>query len=142
MDGTIDKPILKTRLMSKLQDVAEVGDGDINTCVTFVADSDATIMMPILDPQHDSVTVKTLTSYDTACPSYKDKDVFAVVKIIPPFRPSLNGVFRKCESISKYVESTLNAHVFNCTCDYGACEDYYVKIVSHCQVSVCSIGMI
>ena len=132
-------PIMKSRQSPVLQDVGEVTDGDINTCVTIAANDMATIMVPITDAQNDSVTVKILSKHDSLCSHYNDKDIFTVVKVVPPFRTSIEGLFTKCGFGPKYDEATLSVQLFECTCTYGPCEDFYVKIHSLCSVSLCSI---
>ena len=132
-------PVMKSRRSQLLQDVGEVTDGDVNICVSVPANDMATIMVPILDAQNYSVTVKTLTTHDDSCLYYNDANVFVMVKAGPPFRSISRGVYRKCVVGLKYDESTLSAQFFECTCIYGPCEGVYVKIQSKCSVSVCSI---
>ena len=135
-------PVMKSRHSSTFQDVGEVTDGDIDTCLTVSADDIATIMVPITDAQNDSVTVKILSTHDESCSHYNEKDIFAMVKLFPPFRTSIEGQFMKCAFEQKYNEATLSAQFLECTCIYGLCEDVYVKITSPCSVSVCSIEVV
>ena len=132
-------PIMKSRNSSAIQDVGEVTDGDINTCLTVAANDMATIMVPITDAQNDSVTVQILSRHDETCSHYNEKDIFAMVKVVPPFRTINKGLFAKCAFGDKYNEAMLTAQFFECTCDYGPCEDVYIKIMSLCSMSVCSI---
>ena len=132
-------PFLKSRQRPLLQEVSEVTDEDLNTCVTLPPNDMATIMVPILDAQNDSLTVKTLTRHDASCLQYNSNNVFALVKVVTPFRTGNTGTFKKCVPGQTYDESTLSAQLFECTCDYGPCEDIYIKIQSPCSVSVCSI---
>ena len=132
-------PVMRSRHSSAIQDVGEVTDGDINTCLTIAANDMATIMVPITNAQNDSVTVKILSTHDESCSHYKDNDNFAMVKVVPPFRSINKGLFAKCAFGDKYDEAMLTAQLFECTCDYGPCEDVYIKIMSLCSMSVCSI---
>ena len=132
-------PFLKSRQCPLLQEVSEVTDEDLNTCVTLPPNDMATIMVPILDAQNDSLTVKTLTGHDDSCLHYNNNNVFALVKVVSPFRTGNTGAFKKCVPGQTYDESMLSAQLFECTCDYGPCEDVYIKIQSPCSVSVCSI---
>ena len=115
----------------------EVNDNNPNTCETVKADNSATLMVPVLDAQNDSMVVKVLTSHEDTCLSYKETDTFVMVKFFPPFRISTGGSFKKCELSSVDQESTLLAQFFNCTCGYGRCLDFYIKISSQCQIKVC-----
>ena len=135
-------PGLKSRRSPVLRDVGEVADKDTNTCVTIAANDMATIMVPITDAQNDSVTVKILSSHDKSCSHYKDNDIFAMVKVVPPLRTINKGLFAKCAVGQKYNEAMLSAQLFECTCTYGPCEDVYIKIQSLCLISICSIDVL
>ena len=131
--------MMKTAGKISLQDVKEVSDGNIDTCVLVSAGIPSTIMVPNNSSQNESVTVKTLTSYGEPCISDVTMNIFAMVKLSVPLR-SFTGPFQKCALFQSYDESMLNAHLFNCTCFNGNCEqEFYIRISSPCSVKVCSI---
>ena len=142
VDTVSDIPVMKSRQSPVLRDVGEVTDGDINTCLTVSANDAATIMVPITDARNDSVTVKILSRHDESCSHYNDNDIFAMVKVVPPFRTISKGLFAKCAVGQKYNEAMLSARLFECTCTYGPCEDFYIKIQSLCLISICSIDVL
>ena len=128
---------MKTAMELLPRDIVEVNDGDTNTCVTVSANDPTTIMVPVFGVQNDSMAVKILTHHEESCFSYKDSDVYVMVKVIPPFRTNTEGTFNKCEPAGTNQESALYAHIFNCTCEYGQCQDFYIRIVSKCQIRIC-----
>ena len=133
---------MKTAGKILLQDVKEVGDVDIDTCVLVSAGIPSTIMVPNNNSQNMSVTVKTLTSYEEPCLSDVTMNIFAMVKLSVPVR-SFEGSFKKCVLFQTYDESMLNAHLFNCTCFNGNCEqEFYIRISSPCSAKVCSIEVL
>ena len=130
--------MMKTAGKISLQDVREVSDGNIDTCVLVSAGIPSTIMVPNNSSQNESVTVKTLTSYGEPCISDVTMNIYAMVKLSFPMR-SFTGPFQKCVLFQRYDESMLNAQLFNCTCFHGECEVVYIRISSPCSVKVCSI---
>ena len=81
--NTVDnRPLMKIAIKPLLRDVVEVNDEDTTTCVTVPANDPTTIMVPVFDAQNDSITVKILTHHEESCLSYKDSDVYVMVKMI------------------------------------------------------------
>ena len=132
--------VMKTAGKLALEDATEVSDEDITTCVTVSAERPSIIRVYIDSYQNVSATVKILTSYDSPCSVDKTTDVYAMVDLVPS--DSFTGPFQKCSLWQKYEESTLNAHLYNCTCSYDVCFQFYVRISSQCSVNVCSIELL
>ena len=137
MNTVSNTPLMKTAMKPLHIDIVEVNDDDTTTCVTVPANEPTTIMVPVFDAQNDSIAVKILTHHEESCLSYKDSDIYVMVKIIPPFRTNTEGTFRKCQPAGANQESALHAQFFNCTCEYGQCQDFYIRIVSKCQIRIC-----
>ena len=136
-------PVMKTAGRVLLKDMNETRDGDINTCVTVQANEPSIVRVPIEDPGDLTVTVKTVTGYESLCSVDKttDHDVYAMTDYNVPSE-SFTGPFQKCALLQEYEESALDTQFFNCTCVYDVCYQIYVRIHSLCPIRLCSIEVL